>query len=78
MIVSVVSLMSCQLIGGVGVYLGHRARKEMQATGEEGDGFATAGIIVGWISLVLGIVVVCFAGGALALSMLPMVAATTM
>jgi hypothetical protein len=33
----------------VGAILGHIARKQIKETGEEGDGMALAGIIVGWV-----------------------------
>ncbi|WP_163511060.1 DUF4190 domain-containing protein [Fodinicola acaciae] len=33
----------------LGIYFGHRAKKEIAVTGEDGEGLATAGIIVGWI-----------------------------
>ncbi len=36
--------------GPVGAIMGHIARKQIQQTGEQGDGFALAGIIVGWIT----------------------------
>ncbi|MFI5956508.1 DUF4190 domain-containing protein [Cryptosporangium sp. NPDC051539] len=50
MIVSIVSIVSCGgLTGIVGALLGHSAKKEIRQTGEDGEGFATAGIVVGWI-----------------------------
>jgi hypothetical protein len=33
----------------VGAILGHVARKQIRQTGEQGEGMALAGIIVGWI-----------------------------
>ena len=36
------------------VVLGHKARGEVRRTGEQGDGAATAGLILGWVWLVLG------------------------
>ena len=36
--------------GPVGAILGHVARRQIRERGEQGDGFALAGIIVGWIS----------------------------
>jgi|SoiMethySBSTD1v2_1073268.scaffolds.fasta_scaffold779843_2 hypothetical protein len=35
--------------GPVGAILGHVARKQIRERGEQGDGFALAGIIVGWV-----------------------------
>lgn len=51
MITGIVALFSCQLIGVVAVYLAKRARDEIQASGEEGAGFATAGLVLGWIAV---------------------------
>jgi hypothetical protein len=48
LIVSVCSVALCPLIGIVGAILGHKAKGQIRVTGEDGDGMATAGIIVGW------------------------------
>lgn len=42
----VVALAVC---GPVGLYLGYAARNEIARTGEQGSGFATAAIILGWL-----------------------------
>jgi len=39
--------------GPVAVWLGYRARREIEQTGEGGSGLATAGIVLGWIGTVL-------------------------
>lgn len=39
----------------VGAILGHIARKQIAESGEQGDGMALAGIIVGWVLTGLGI-----------------------
>jgi hypothetical protein len=44
----------------VGAILGHVARRQIRERGEQGDGMALAGIIVGWI--LTGIFAVCCAG----------------
>lgn len=41
----------------VGAILGHIARKQIRETGEQGDGMALAGIIVGWVVTGLGVCV---------------------
>jgi hypothetical protein len=43
--------------GPVGAIMGHIARRQIQERGESGDGFALAGIIVGWV--VTGIYLLC-------------------
>ncbi|MFY1689711.1 DUF4190 domain-containing protein [Plantactinospora sp. WMMB782] len=51
LVTGIVALFSCQLVGGVAIYLAKKARTEIQTTGEEGSGFATAGLVLGWVSL---------------------------
>jgi hypothetical protein len=46
----------CGIGSIVGIVLGFIARKQIRQTGENGDGIALAGIIVGGISLLLNIV----------------------
>ncbi|MBV1849869.1 DUF4190 domain-containing protein [Catellatospora tritici] len=52
------------VLGPVGAILGHVARRRIRASGEEGDGMALAGVIIGWIvtglSLLLLIGIVIF------------------
>ena len=44
----------------VGAVLGHVARRQIRETGEEGDGMALAGIIIGWIITAIAAIAVCF------------------
>jgi hypothetical protein len=54
LVVSIVSITGCLgLASPVGVVLGHRARRQIRDTGEQGDGLARAAIIVGWLGVVL-------------------------
>jgi hypothetical protein len=55
----------------VGAILGHIARKQIKQTGEEGDGMALAGIIVGWVLTGL------FVCGCLGLFVLPLIFAAS-
>ena len=43
----------------IGAVLGHMARRQIRETGEEGDGLALAGIIVGWIITGLFVLACC-------------------
>lgn len=45
------------ILGLVGAILGHVAQKQIRERGEAGRGMALAGIIVGWITLVLGVII---------------------
>jgi hypothetical protein len=42
-------------IGAIGAILGHVSRKQIRERGEGGEGFATAGIIVGWVATALAV-----------------------
>ncbi|MEU2612521.1 DUF4190 domain-containing protein [Micromonospora sp. NPDC007271] len=42
-------------IGIVGAILGHVSRKQIRERGESGEGFANAGIIVGWIATAIAV-----------------------
>ncbi|MGW0431452.1 DUF4190 domain-containing protein [Micromonospora sp. NPDC003197] len=60
LVVALASLFTCTLLGGLAVYLGNRGRAEIRNTGEEGDGLALAGIIVGWIGVGLAAITILF------------------
>ncbi|WP_235900365.1 DUF4190 domain-containing protein [Lolliginicoccus suaedae] len=47
LIVSIASLLCCGFFGFIGIILGVMARKQIQQTGENGDGLAIAGIAIG-------------------------------
>jgi hypothetical protein len=55
LVCSLAGLVVC-LSAPVGAILGHVARKQIRERGEQGDGMALAGIIVGWILTGLGII----------------------
>ncbi|GAA5192980.1 hypothetical protein GCM10023322_53760 [Rugosimonospora acidiphila] len=45
------------LLGIVGAILGHVAKSQIKQRGEAGRGMALAGIIIGWVSVALGVLV---------------------
>ncbi|MFM9697570.1 DUF1707 and DUF4190 domain-containing protein [Streptomyces europaeiscabiei] len=51
MVCGVLTTMTLGLTGIPAVVLGHTARAEMKRTGEGGEGFALAGLILGWLSV---------------------------
>jgi hypothetical protein len=60
---SVLGIFMCFFVGQiVGIVLGHMARKEIRASQGRitGDGLATAGIITGWVGIVLDVLIVLF------------------
>ncbi|SCF38030.1 protein of unknown function (DUF4190) [Micromonospora viridifaciens] len=59
LVLALVGFASC-ITAPIGAILGHVARKQIQETGEQGEGMAKAAMIVGWILtalMVLGIAV---------------------
>jgi hypothetical protein len=46
------------VFGLVGAIMGHVGRKQVTQRGEQGGGMAMAGIIIGWISVLLGVIAV--------------------
>jgi hypothetical protein len=47
----------------IGAILGHVARKQIRERGEQGEGLAMAGIIVGWILTGIYVLTCCTIGG---------------
>lgn len=51
LVCGVLTTMTAGLTGIPAVILGHSARSEIRRSGEGGDGYAMAGLILGWISI---------------------------
>ena len=51
MVCGVLTTMTMGITGIPAVILGHKARAEIRRTGVGGDGFALAGLILGWLSV---------------------------
>ena len=60
MILGILSLLGLSILAGIpAIILGHITRKSMRASGQtSGKGMATAGMIMGWISCGVFVVVV--------------------
>ncbi|HEU4423118.1 MAG TPA: DUF4190 domain-containing protein [Pilimelia sp.] len=64
MVVSIVSIVGLcgygigGLLGILGAILGHVARRQIRERGENGDGMALAGVVMGWIAAALGILII--------------------
>ncbi|MEU6395111.1 DUF1707 and DUF4190 domain-containing protein [Streptomyces sp. NPDC046939] len=52
LVCGVSTFFSVGLTGVPAVVLGHMARAEIKRTGEQGDGMAVAGIVLGWLTIV--------------------------
>src|SRR5262245_11214608 len=56
LVTSILAFVLCSgLTGFIGAILGHMARRRIKETGQEGDGLALAGIIIGWIGTILAV-----------------------
>jgi len=55
-VLAIVALVSSFFIPIVGVICGHIARKQIRETGEQGDGMALAGLIIGYVLTALIVV----------------------
>ncbi|MFF6993837.1 DUF1707 and DUF4190 domain-containing protein [Streptomyces sp. NPDC008313] len=51
LVCGILTTMTAGLTGIPAVVLGHTARSEIRRTGQGGDGFAVAGLILGWLSI---------------------------
>ncbi len=58
---AIVALVGSFFISLVGIICGHIALGQIKQTGEKGRGLALAGLIIGYIGLVVGILYVIFA-----------------
>lgn len=56
-------ILSIAGFGPVGAIMGHVARTQIRERNEQGDGFALAGIIVGWVTTGLFVLLCCGLGG---------------
>jgi hypothetical protein len=46
------------LLGILGAILGHVARRQIRERGENGDGMALAGVVMGWIATALAVLII--------------------
>jgi len=58
LICGVAQIVAGPLTGIPAIILGHVARSRIRQTGEQGDGMALAGLILGYVGLVLTVIVV--------------------
>ncbi len=56
MVVSLASILICGWPAIIGAIMGHVARRQIRERGEEGDGMALTGVIVGWIVFALSVI----------------------
>jgi len=56
-VLAIVSLVSAFFISLVAIITGHIALSQIKKTGEQGRGLAIAGLIIGYVGLVVGIII---------------------
>jgi hypothetical protein len=56
MVVALAGILMCGVPSIVGAIMGHVARRQIRERGEDGDGMALTGVIVGWIVFGLSVV----------------------
>ena len=65
-VLAIVSLVSAFFVSLAAIITGHIALSQIKKTGEQGRGLAIAGLIIGYVGLVIGIIVIIFWAVALA------------
>jgi Domain of unknown function (DUF4190) len=58
-VMAILSLVFAFVFAPVGIVLGHVAKKQIKQTGEQGDGLATAGLVISYIFTGLTVLVCC-------------------
>ncbi|WP_436970654.1 DUF4190 domain-containing protein [Micromonospora avicenniae] len=55
-VMAILSLVFAFVFSPAGIVLGHIAKKQIRRTGEQGDGLATAGLVLSYIFTILGLI----------------------
>jgi len=66
LVTSIVAFNFCAPFAVIGAIMGHVARRRIKESGEDGEGLALAGIVVGWIGFGLGVVAIAVLAYAIA------------
>ena len=67
LVCSLLGLATCAATSILGVIFGHLAKSQIKQSGEEGEGMALAGLIVGYIGLAIFALIALFYFGLIAL-----------
>lgn len=57
---AILSLVFAFLFFPLGIVFGHVARHQIQRSGEDGDGLAIAGLVIGYVQLVIAAMIIAF------------------
>ncbi|WP_434090297.1 DUF4190 domain-containing protein [Micromonospora avicenniae] len=55
-VMAILSLVFAFVFSPAGIVLGHIAKKQIRRTGEQGDGLATAGLVLSYVFTILGVI----------------------
>ncbi|MEH0843613.1 DUF4190 domain-containing protein [Micromonospora sp. CPCC 205711] len=55
-VMAILSLVFAFVFSPVGIVFGHIAKKQIRRTGEQGNGLATAGLVLSYIFTILGVI----------------------
>jgi hypothetical protein len=62
LVLGIVGLLCCGFLAGIpAIILGNMAKKEIATTGEGGNGLATAGLVLGVLAVIWGVIYVILA-----------------
>jgi putative exporter of polyketide antibiotics len=60
-VLAILSLVFAVIFAPLGIILGHLAKRQIKRTGQGGGGLATAGLVIGYVVLVVGVAAVLIA-----------------
>lgn len=61
LVAGIASFFVCPVLGGiVAIVTGHMARAQIRQTGEDGDGLALAGLVLGYVHVALALLALVF------------------
>jgi Domain of unknown function (DUF4190) len=59
LVLGIVGFFALPIVASIlAIVFGHKAREEIRNGTASGDGFATAGIVLGWVGVVVGVLLV--------------------
>ncbi|RKN48455.1 DUF4190 domain-containing protein [Micromonospora endolithica] len=59
-VMAILALVFAFVFSPLGIVFGHLAKKQIRQTGEQGEGLAKAGLILGYIFTILGVLWIAF------------------
>jgi Domain of unknown function (DUF4190) len=60
-VMAILSLIFAFVLAPLGIIFGYVAKSQIRRTGEGGNGLATAGLVLGWVFTIAGVLSIIFA-----------------